>query len=100
MIHSLEIDKSTTPKGLKKLARRYAMTGGYELKLSPELSLKDVERLAQAFLEELTSYSEFRGSARFKASNPYRVLLLILGRGDLSPALAKEIASKLGKEEG
>jgi hypothetical protein len=75
MIHLLEVHPELSLKELKKLSRRYAMTGGYELVLRPGLNKKDLNTLLTLYRPELKSYQS--ATSKFKSSNAFRILLLV-----------------------
>jgi len=56
MIHLLEVSADLAPAQLKKLARRYAMTGGFEINLKEDLTEPDLDRLIELYLPELEKY--------------------------------------------
>lgn len=74
-IHILEVGPETPPVVLKRLARRFAMTGGYELSLQSGLSEKQLIELVELYLPEAQSYP--RQDLRYKSNNAYRVLKLL-----------------------
>lgn len=74
-IHIIEVGIDTPPAVLKRLARRYAMTGGYELSLRADLEEKQLIELVQLYLPELESYA--KQDLRYKSNNAYRVLKLL-----------------------
>lgn len=75
MIHELIIKPDSTPKSLRKEARKLAMTGGYEVILASDLTPQDLEKLYTLFSPELDKYPA--GEASYKNSLAYRVLDLI-----------------------
>lgn len=75
MIHLLEVYPELSLKELKKLSRRYAMTGGYELALRPGLNKKDLNVLLSLYSPELKSFQPT--TTRFKSSNAFRILQLV-----------------------
>ena len=93
MIHLLEIDPDLEVAQLKKLSRRYAMTGGYEITLKQGLTTEDISVIARRFIPELDTSA--RGSSAYKTSNAYRILSLILQMEDLDIALKEEVAQYL-----
>ena len=74
MIHLLEIGPEHSPAEVKKLLRRYAMTGGVELSLKPDLDEAQLETIVQNFTAELEKQP--LGSAERRASSAYRILEL------------------------
>lgn len=76
-------------KELKKLSRRYAMTGGYEVALKPDLSERDLERLVEMHVPELAAYN--KNSSRYRTNNSYRILSLI----NESPAAGEKLRERL-----
>ena len=79
MIHILEISPKLEIEQLKKLSRRYAMTGGYELSLEQGLSADDLELLFERYSVELKKYTP--GTSAWYSNNAFRVLDLL--RSDL-----------------
>lgn len=79
MIHTLEITPELDVKQVKKLSRRYAMTGGYQLKIKDDLNTKELDLIAERFLVELREYP-FQTS-EYRACNAYRILRMVLERG-------------------
>lgn len=53
MIHLLKIGPASTIQEIKKLARRYAMTGGYEVELEDDLSQVQLLELRRVYEAEL-----------------------------------------------
>ena len=76
MIHLLEVGPTLTVADLKKLSRKYAMTGGYELSVPHGLSKQALVAIATTFGPELELF-ESKNSAYY-ASNAFRILSLIL----------------------
>ena len=74
MIHLLEVGPEHSPAEVKKLLRRYAMTGGVELSLKPNLDAAQLETIVQNFTAELAEQP--LGSAERRASSAYRILEL------------------------
>ena len=91
-IHNLEIGPDVTPTVLKKLSRRYAMTGGYELSLRPGMSSVELGSLADTFMAELSEYSP--QDMRYKTCNAYRILRLL---GEMAE-LPQECLERLDRE--
>lgn len=89
MIHTLEISPEMSLKEIKKLARRYAMTGGYEVLLAEGLKTVDLFKLFETHAEELKLYSP--KSSTYRSNNSYRVLALIKKH----PLVTRELISKL-----
>lgn len=75
MIHLLQVSPKLSLKELKKLSRRYAMTGGFEIGLDPEITQEQLKELAEIHLPELQNYS--KASATYRSNNSYRILALI-----------------------
>ena len=94
MIHLLEVTSDMTPPQLKKLSRRYAMTGGYEIALKGNQSQSDLEKLVEIYGPELANYS--RSDARFRTNNAYRILYLIYNVDCASSELKDKISIILG----
>ncbi|MCB0338899.1 MAG: hypothetical protein KDD53_04805 [Bdellovibrionales bacterium] len=78
MIETLKIDSEMTPTRLKKLARKLAMTGGYELEIDNSLSKAQITCLAERFLIEALSKSYAKKYKFHTASNAERILELLL----------------------
>ena len=92
-IHLLLVGPDTEPKALKKQARKYAMTGGYELALQEGLSDADLVEVFQLYVTELEQYPEELAPT----SNPYRVIRLVLQSERLEPATRAAFESDLSK---
>ncbi len=75
MIHLLEVHPGLSVAEVAKLARRYAMTGGYELALDSKLSAPGLVELAQIWQTELVNMAGTNAEKR--TSNAYRILCLI-----------------------
>ena len=75
MIHVLEVGTEETPEQLRKRARKLAMTGGYEVQLSRDLTTEELKELARKFEDEHDRYPA--GSAAQSASLAGRILSLI-----------------------
>ena len=75
MIHLLEIGRDSDPAELKKKCRRLAMTGGFEVALTPNLLLSDLQGLAERYVAALEKNSD--SSTLQRSSTVFRVLLLI-----------------------
>ncbi len=82
MIHLLEVGPEIAPGQLKKLSRRLAMTGGYEITLRKDLELNDLRELIDLHLPELSQYPS--GTAEYCSNNSYRILELLLDCPELS----------------
>ncbi len=77
----LEVGPEHTLPALKKLVRRYAMTGGVEIALRQDLVGHELDILVDRFLPELEK--ERGQGARFFACTAYRVLALVSRQGNL-----------------
>lgn len=75
MIHLLVVSPNQTPEQIAKLARRYAMTGGYEVALADNLDDKALEKLIDIYLPFLEQRS--KQSMKYRSSNAYRILSLV-----------------------
>ena len=95
MIKALEIDCSIDPPRLKKLARRYAMTGGFELVLKEGLSADELEQISNTFIAEVRSSD--LSPARRRTANAYRVLDLIRSHPLVRPELVVVIQAAQGE---
>lgn len=93
MIHLLEIGPELDLKKIKKLARRYAMTGGYEVALRDGLSADELLQLIDLHLPEALQLDP--NDLRFQASNAYRVLKLVRAHPDLSSEAASRLDEQL-----
>lgn len=82
MIHLLEVGPEIEPGQLKKLSRRLAMTGGYEITLRQDLEVNDLRELIDLHLPELAQYPS--GTAEYCSNNSYRILELLLDCPELS----------------
>jgi hypothetical protein len=83
-----------TVKELKKLSRRLAMTGGYEVELASGLNVEDLQQLVEIHLPELESYE--KGTTKYRSNNSYRVLNLVSSHPSVSIELS-EIIQKILK---
>jgi hypothetical protein len=93
MIHELIVDAELSCKELKKLSRRLAMTGGYELILKEGMSQGELEAIAEIHLAELTGYTP--GESRYRSNNSFRILNLLLAHKELPDALRKRVVELL-----
>lgn len=92
MIHLLEINLALSAKEVSKLARRYAMTGGYEIALAQELSDDELSRIASLWKDELKGMNVPVNEMR--TSNAYRILSLI--RDDIrTPQVTRQELSQI-----
>ncbi len=89
MIHLLEVGPELDLKSLKKLSRKYAMTGGYELALRQDLTPEQALELYELHLKALSDYST--ESSTYFTNNSYRILIL-LSTAELLP---EELCTKL-----
>lgn len=76
-------------KEIKKLARRYAMTGGYEIELSQDLSDEQINQLAEIHIPELANYQ--KGNSTFRSNNSFRILEIIYANPSIRPELSEKI---------
>ena len=76
MIHLLEVSPDLSTAELKKLARKYAMTGGYEISIKPNLTIDELTELVERYSQELESFD--KGTSNWRSSNAYRILSLIM----------------------
>ena len=76
MIHLLEVGPELSQAQLRKLSRRYAMTGGYELALKSDLTVPELGELVDKYIPELGAYSP--DSALRRSNNAYRILKLVV----------------------
>jgi hypothetical protein len=93
MIHILEVSPAMTPAALRKLARKYAMTGGVEIVLQQNLGLADMERLFEIHAPEVERYP--RGTALRRSNNGARILMLVREESAASPELRSRIEALL-----
>lgn len=93
MIHLIEVTAETTPEGLKKLSRKKAMTGGFELQLARHLSGEQLRELVERFSGVLAEYR--MGTSEFRSSNAYRVLAQAIGHPEASAELRFFISEQL-----
>ena len=75
MIHLLEINPTQTPKEVYKLARRQAMTGGFELGIQQGLTQSEVEHIRVIWGTELDALK--LDNSQKKNSIAYRIVALI-----------------------
>ena len=68
MIHLIEVSPEITPDKLKKLSRRYAMTGGFEISIKEGISSEELYEIVDIYLPELSD---------IPTSNANRILSLI-----------------------
>ena len=92
-IHLLEVKPDMSLRELKKLSRRYAMTGGYELSLPSDLQLADIEKMQALYLPELSEYPS--GSAARRSCNAYRILQLLSEHENCPQSLRGSIEQEL-----
>ncbi|MCB0309638.1 MAG: hypothetical protein KDD42_00300 [Bdellovibrionales bacterium] len=90
-IHILEIDETFDSAKLQKLARRCAMTGGFELVLKEKLTVDQLELLATRFHESLKVHVGTQSQLR--ASNLYRALKLIKNHSSATPELLNRLTT-------
>ena len=78
-------------KETRKLARKLAMTGGYEVKLDAQLQLEELGILVDKWSPELENYE--RGSKAFASSIAARVLKEICSHPTASSELIDKVTS-------
>lgn len=95
MIHTLQINADTSHSGYVKLARKLAMTGGFELELAEDLSSTELKKLYEEFSLALPKFQTNLASD-FYNSGAYRICILIQKHRNCSKELAKLIIEDLG----
>lgn len=90
MIHLLLIKPDMEPKAVLKLARRYAMTGGFEVQIEDNLSEADLLKIVGTFSSMLDNYP--KNDLRWKTSIAYRVLGQIRECRNASNELKQKVA--------
>ena len=93
MIHLLEVGPDIELTVLKKLSRKLAMTGGYEIALRSDLVVDDLRELIDQHLPELKKYPS--GTAEYCSNNSYRVLELVAAHPDLPIQEAERVKERL-----
>ena len=93
MIHTLKIVGDLDPTALKKLARKLAMTGGYELSLAKGLSENEQITLIDWYLPLALEYP--RDQAVFRSNNAFRILKLLYESDQITPPLKSLLDQKL-----
>ena len=93
-IHLLEVAPPLDLQVLSKLARRYAMTGGYELALAPNLSVEELNQLAEQCFGLCDSYPP----ELLPSSNPGRILSLLFREPKLSQSNQLKIQECLARK--
>ena len=97
-MHTLRISREHgAVKKLRKDARTFAMTGGFELELAAELSTAELEALVGSLLPELSTYPN---DMRRQSNLVYRVLELIRTDARCSDALRNELHHALSESSG
>ena len=91
MIHLLEVSPEITVQELKKMARRFAMTGGYELALKNGLSSHELKNLSEIHILDLKNYK--KGTSTYRSNNSYRILKLILSHPKTAHDTQEKISS-------
>jgi hypothetical protein len=82
LIHQLTIEPYEEISALQKRARKLAMTGGYEIALSSDFDLATGNELAERLLVVLDCQYP-KGSAAYKSSLAYRIVMLLEERFQL-----------------
>jgi hypothetical protein len=98
MIHLLEVSPTISPQQLKKLSRKYAMTGGFELALKQDLSATELELMSKIYIQELLENkknSPQYSDSKCKSSNAFRILKLIIDHVNVSEESKLDIAKAL-----
>jgi hypothetical protein len=93
MIHLLEISPEISVQTTKKLARRYAMTGGYEICLKNDLTTQQLADLVQLYKLEIKSFSKI--NSHIKNSLAFRILKLVSLHSLTDRAIREELRSLL-----
>lgn len=98
MIHLLTVTPSMSAAELRKLARRYAMTGGYELALPETLEESEVNQLIERYREDMKRYvSE---PVKLRTCNAYRVLRMLYDHPQVSAEKKGELRLAVGLARG
>jgi len=92
-IKRLEVGPEMSPQVVKKLARRHAMTGGFELFLKQELTQEDLVTMAESFLPEALKFSPT--DLRFQSNNAFRVLKLLYESNRLPEAWKNRLTQQV-----
>lgn len=95
MIHLLEINAATTPQNLGKMARKLAMTGGFELTIADELSRQELAQLAELFIPELEKFQPL--TSRRMGSNTNRLLNLVYSHHNADESLRERLGRVLNQ---
>ena len=96
MIHLLEVHPAMSLAELKKLSRRYAMTGGYELSIKDGLEASDLEALIELMAPEVKCFQKLNSEMR--SSNAYRILQLVLEHPCVDTVMVKQVEKLLRLE--
>lgn len=95
-IHILALEEVTQPAELYKLARRYAMTGGYEIVVGDNLTTDELTRLVDIYSGELMRYPA--GTSARQASLAYRLLSGIKLHKNCTSQLEKQVTRSIFKD--
>ncbi|MDZ4787057.1 MAG: hypothetical protein SGJ02_13370 [bacterium] len=87
MIHLLEITPEHSPEKVAKQARKFAMTGGYEVALKTDLKDSDYFKIFEIWSSELRNLQS--KSSEMLSSNAWRILDL-LGKSAFVPQKLKQ----------
>ena len=89
MIHELVVTPDESPQKLRKRARKLAMTGGYEVVLSPELKQEQLLELLSLYESELSRYE--KNTAAYSASLSGRILQQLATHPDIGEEEKKRV---------
>lgn len=95
-VHLLTVSSEDSVRDVEKRARKYAMTGGYEVCLAPCLTPEGVEKLAATWSEELGKYPT--GTKAQQVSLAGRMLKLLLSDSSVEREQRERILALLQQE--
>lgn len=95
-VHLLTVSPEDSVRDVEKRARKYAMTGGYEVCLAPCLTPEGVEQLAAKWSKELDKYPT--GTTAQQVSLAGRMLKLLLTDSSVESGQRERISALLQRE--
>lgn len=95
-VHLLTVSAEDSVRDVEKLARKLAMTGGYEVCLAPCLTHEGVEKLTATWSKELGKYAS--GTKAQQVSLAGRMLKLLLTDSSVEREQRERIIALLERE--
>jgi len=94
-IHLLEVQSHQEVREVEKQARKLAMTGGYEVSLSSDMSSADIDIILEVWSKQLDKYTI--GTKAREVGLAGRILGLLREHPHVSESQKSQISAILGK---